>query len=394
MAGNPRGIDLFKNPDFIEAFRGSPVRPGQAEILETQAWRSVFHSIDKQTQSTHRLSMTYWGAPSPGGSKFYLGSSGDTAWNHDILWKSRVEKEVAELDPEEDIVQGYSEEKYLAGVSDRQWLPHENERLKEAIRVHGANSFGVILGNPQFASLRNHSEQALKEQWRHLEYMRGKSLKATTSAWRKPTESEKRALVSRQRAMAKKAKQMQQTSKSPHNVRMSWRGSGSMNRNKSLVLPQVSLSPLQKMAASANKHPDLKARSYLSHLTHTLKKETMKRDQLKRTLDEQQKQRDSSHLDLLQERKMRRKAENALKKYQNVLANLAQKRGFVDSPMKSSVSSPLLRTMPNSKKYASPSAASKQKRREYLKSMLMSAEMGMGTVGSPALLNTQASGFF
>ena len=167
-----------------------------------------------------------------------------------------------------------------------------------------------------------------------------------------------------------------------------------MNRNKSLVLPQVSLSPVQKMAASANKHPDLKARSYLSHLTHTLKKETMKREQLKRTLDEQQKQRDSSHLDLLQERKMRRKAENALKKYQNVLANLAQKRGFVDSPMKSSVSSPLLRTMPNSKKYASPSAASKQKRREYLKSMLMSAEMGMGTVGSPALLNTQASGFF
>tara|TARA_B110000091_G_C13798015_1_gene468796 strand:+ start:1199 stop:1561 length:363 start_codon:yes stop_codon:yes gene_type:complete len=47
VAGNPRGIDLFKNPDFIEAFRGSPVRPGQAEILETQAWRSVFHSIDK-----------------------------------------------------------------------------------------------------------------------------------------------------------------------------------------------------------------------------------------------------------------------------------------------------------------------------------------------------------
>ena len=47
--------------------------------------------------------MTYWGAPSPGGSKFYLGSSSDTAWNHDILWKARVEKEVAELDPSLDL---------------------------------------------------------------------------------------------------------------------------------------------------------------------------------------------------------------------------------------------------------------------------------------------------
>ena len=60
--------------------------------------------------------MTYWGAPSPGGSKFYLGSSGDTAWNHDILWKARVEKEVAELDPEAEELQELSDDKYLAGV--------------------------------------------------------------------------------------------------------------------------------------------------------------------------------------------------------------------------------------------------------------------------------------
>ena len=52
VAGNPRGIDLFKNPDFIEAFRGSPVRPGQAEILETQAWSlEIRFSLDRQTNS-------------------------------------------------------------------------------------------------------------------------------------------------------------------------------------------------------------------------------------------------------------------------------------------------------------------------------------------------------
>lgn len=340
--------------------------------------------------------MTYWGAPSPGGSKFYLGSSGDTAWNHDILWKARVEKEVAEIDPEDDDIPEYSEEKYLAGISDRQWEQHELEKLKHAVRVHGANSFDVILQNPTFASLRNHSEQALKEQWRHMEYLRSKSLKATGSAWRKPTESEKRALISRQRQSAEKKKAMRQTMKSPNDVRMSWRGSGSIrNRNKKFTLPQVALSPMQKKAAAANKHPELKARSYVSHLTNELKKETMVRDQLKRTLDEQQKQRDSSHLDLLQERKMRRKAEAALKKYQNVLANLAQQRGFVQKPIDQSASSPLLRksgTMNSSNNKSS----TKKIRREKLKQMLMAAELGKSnkSSGSVSLLNTKASGFF
>lgn len=335
--------------------------------------------------------MTYWGAPSPGGSKFYLGSSGDTAWNHDILWKARVEKEVAELDPEEDgELAEYNEDKYLAGVSDRQWEPHELEKLKDAVRVHGANSFGVILGNPQFASLRNHSEQALKEQWRHMEYIRSKSLRATSSAWRKPTESEKRALLSRQRQERKKQRAMGATMKSPHDVRMSWRGSGSINRHKPFVLPQVALSPMQKMSNSVNKHPDLKARSYLSHLQSTLKKETMVRDKLKRTLGEQQKQRDSSHLDLLQERKMRRQAENALRKYQRVLGNLAQNQGFVHSPMKNSISSPLLKhhTKQDRQNF-------RKTRRDELKQILFTANMGGGGGGgSNALLNTQASGFF
>ena len=320
--------------------------------------------------------MTYWGAPSPGGSKFYLGSSGDTAWNHDILWKARVEKEVAELDPEAEEISQFSDEKYLAGVSDRMWEPHELEKLQDAIRVHGAGNFKAILGNPQFASLRNHSEQALKEQWRHMEYTRSKSLGATNSAWRKQTMSQKRALLSRQRENARRRKAMASSAKSPNEIRMSWRGTGTYNKHRKFHLPQV-----------VNKHPDLKARSYVSHLKDTLRKETRIRDNLKNTLGEQQKQRDSTHLDLLQERKMRRQAENALRKYQQVLSNLAMNRGMISTKMLQSSSSPLLNATQKRK-------STKSERREHLKTMLMAAENGAGTRSVPALLNTTAATFF
>ena len=338
--------------------------------------------------------MTYWGAPSPGGSKFYLGSSGDTAWNHDILWKARVEKEVAELDPAAEELQELSDDKYLAGVSDRTWERHELDKLQDAIRVHGAGNFHAILNNPIFSSLRNHSEQALKEQWRSMEYMRSKSLGNTTSAWRKKTMSQKRALVSRQRQYDAKQKQMSYATKSPNDIRMSWRGTGNYNPNQSLKskstskLPQLPMSPMQKMANSVNKNKDLKARSYVFHLKDTLRKETMVRDNLKRTLGEQQKQRDSTHLDLLQERKMRRQAENALRKYQRVLSSLAMQRGIVAEPMKGSASSPLLNaTQKITKKSKS---RRNSERREQLKTMLMSAEMG----SSSGLLNTKSRGFF
>jgi hypothetical protein len=333
--------------------------------------------------------MTYWGAPSPGGSKFYLGSSGDTAWNHDILWKSRVEKEVAELDPEADEVDEgvYSDDKYLAGVSDRQWEPHELEKLKDGIRVHGAGNFQALLGNPKFSSLRNHSEQALKEQWRHMEYMRSKSLDKTMSAWRKPTESQKRALSFRQRQNEQKRRQQKGGMNSPNKIRMSWRGSGQFK------LPPVPLSPMNVTQRNRQGHQggggSQQMRESVRNLKSTLRKETMRRDELKRTLGEQQKQRDSTHLDLLQERKRRRQAENALRKYQSVLARLAQQRGIIQSPTNPTHSSPLL----NSAKRVQPNPMST--RRDQLKRMLVAAENGgMSHTKSVPLLNTQSSGFF
>lgn len=335
--------------------------------------------------------MTYWGAPSPGGSKFYLGSSGDTAWNHDILWKSRVEKEVAELDPEaiDEGGEDYSNVKYLAGVSDRMWEPHELEKLRDGIRVHGAGNFQALLGNPKFASLRNHSEQALKEQWRHMEYMRSKSLDKTTSAWKKPTESQKRALMSRQRQDEKKRRAQKNSiaMNSPNKIRMSWRGSGQFK------LPPVPLSPMNVTASrssmsSLGEEGSKQMRNSVRNLKSTLRKELMRRDDLKRALGEQQKQRDSTHLDLLQERKRRRQAENALRKYQSVVARMAQQRGIIASPTNAALGSPLL----NSVKKIQPNPAST--RRFQLKRMLVAAENGIDHSKSVPLLNTQSSGFF
>ena len=88
--------------------------------------------------------MTYWGAPGAGG-KFYKGSSADSAWNHDLLWKVRVEKEVNELNPDSQ-VQVIPD--YTTGVSDRKWSQAELKMLKEGVRLHGAGNFDTILNNP------------------------------------------------------------------------------------------------------------------------------------------------------------------------------------------------------------------------------------------------------
>lgn len=362
--------------------------------------------------------MTYWGAPSPGGSKFYLGSSSDTAWNHDILWKARVEKEVAELDPSLDDVPEYDHTAYLAGVNDRTWRPDELEMLKDAVRVHGAGNFSAILGNPQFLPLRSHSEQALKEQWRHMEYKRSESLGATRSAWNKATESQKRSILSRQRKERAAAHKTRHFT-SPNDVRASWRGSGSYDPAKKFKYPEGGMrgsgaaSPLRQLGASLNKHPELKAVGALTSLRNTLKKEVMVRDQLQRTLNESQNQKSSVHLDLLQERKQRRKAENALRKYQRVLATLASQKGVLDPRPTPTSASPLLGksashggsmrggnavsgTRGHKAAGTDFTLKSKAARRAELKSLLRAAERGEAgtTAKANALLGTKASGFF
>lgn len=366
--------------------------------------------------------MTYWGAPAPGGSKFYVGSSGDTAWNHDILWKARVEKEVAELDPDifDEGPEGQDHTKYLAGLNDRTWAPHEIEMLRHAVRLHGAN-FHTILSDPQFIALRSHSEQACKEQWRLLEYKRAKSLGATKANWRKSTFSTKRAIESRQRhqMLRKKSMSLGKSPSSPNDLRASWRGSGLLMRNasgerKNFTLPHSvhakgsplarsgshSMKKLDKMMslASSNSHPDLPSMGVIHNLEKTLQKEIMKRDQLARTLNEGQNQRNSIHLDLLQERKQRRKAEAALRKYQRVLETLANQTGVTQGAPSADAASPLLKTLQAGEK---PSSGTKRKteRRTQLRKMLLAAEQGKVATpsksgASKGLLATNAAGFF
>ena len=109
--------------------------------------------------------MTYWGAPGAGG-KWYKGSSADSTWNHDLLWKLRVEKEVTELHPDEQVEMIPD---YATGVADRKWNVAELNMLKHAVRMHGAGNFDTILNNPKYEALRTHSETALREKWRYLE---------------------------------------------------------------------------------------------------------------------------------------------------------------------------------------------------------------------------------
>lgn len=381
--------------------------------------------------------MTYWGAPAPGGSKFYLGSSGDTAWNHDILWKARVEKEVAELDPDslEGGPEGHDDSSYVTGVNDRTWAPSEIEMLRDAVRVHGAGNFGTILSNPQFIALRSHSEQACKEQWRLLEYRRSKSLGATRADWRKTTSSTKRAIQSRQREqkLRQQAKSFGRSPSSPNELRASWRGSGQLplqasGERKSFSLQQtngrgrgafgVKGSPLarsgsrsmkkfntMKTRANTNAHPELPSMGTIHNLEKSLQKEIMKRDQMARTLREGQNQRTSIHLDLLQERKQRRKAEAALQKYQRVLETLANQTGLTQGAQSADSASPLLRKSQSSGTIGSGSRGGlsgrslqtkKAERRQMLKQMLMQAEQGKTTsmAGSHGLLDTKAAGFF
>ena len=371
--------------------------------------------------------MTYWGAPAPGGSKFYVGSSGDTAWNHDILWKARVEKEVAELDPDvlEVGPEGHDQSAYLAGVNDRTWAPHEIEMLREAVRVHGAGNFATILSNPQFVALRSHSEQACKEQWRLLEYRRSKSLGATRANWRKTTNSTKRAIESRQREqfLREKARSYGRSPGSPNQLRASWRGSGQLplkasgeRKNFSLAARSsgsggVKGSPLSRSGsrsmkklstmmtrARTNAHPELPSMGTIHNLEKTLQKELMVRDQMARVLKEGQNQRSSVHLDLLQERKQRRKAEAALQKYQRVLETLANQTGLMQGTSSAGGMSPLLRKSQSVGEVGTPSSDSKKRaeRRRQLKKMLAAAERGETTTGmkSPGLLQTKASGFF
>ena len=365
--------------------------------------------------------MTYWGAPAPGGSKFYVGSSGDTAWTMTSCGKRRGRKRW--LSSTRTCLRwAGSRPVHIWLVNDRTWDPHEIEMLREAVRVHGAGNFGTILSNPQFVALRSHSEQACKEQWRLLEYRRSKSLGATRANWRKTTNSTKRAIESRQREhfLREKARSYGRSPGSPNQLRASWRGSGQLplkasgeRKNFSLAARSsgsggVKGSPLSRSGsrsmkklstmmtrARTNAHPELPSMGTIHNLEKTLQKELMVRDQMARVLKEGQNQRSSVHLDLLQERKQRRKAEAALQKYQRVLETLANQTGLMQGTSSAGGMSPLLRKSQSVGEVGTPSSDSKKRaeRRRQLKKMAAASGATTG-MKSPGSLHTKASGFF
>ena len=247
--------------------------------------------------------MTYWGAPSPGGEKFYKGSSQDSAWNHDLLWKLRVEKEVDQLDEDQDLGPAVN---FQAGVADRTWSKAEENLLREAVRAHGAGSFDAILNSPHFVGLRHHSEDALREKWRHLEKQRYRGVRQTRAQFRRTAHKTKRNRKSGRLGKS-------QMSRSASNLlKTGWRGSGKFDHTKFQL----------KSGNTSAPNDDLTPLPLVHQLKDTILKQDMLKSQLADSLKDSQKLRDETRQELMMERKSRRRAERALRKYQRVLGTL------------------------------------------------------------------------
>ena len=296
--------------------------------------------------------MTYWGAPGAGG-KFYKGSSADSAWNHDLLWKVRVEKEVNELQDDAP-VQMIPD--YTTGVADRKWSRPELQMLKEGVRLHGAGNFDTILNNPKFEALRTHSETALTEKWRNLERRRLQGVANTRAEFRRMKKINPRV--------------------SP----MSKFGRNAM-RN-SMSSPALNRPPRHHGGSGVLGAEDLPGLGIVNTLKKTLDKEKMSRDRLKRGLHIAQRSRDETMRDLQRERNARVQAEQALRKYQRVL-NTLMKSGSNVAAIDSARSRPV-----TSQSYMAPqmnsarsnasrmSNMSRMSQRSNLKQLLAMAETG------------------
>jgi|EP00942_MAST-04A_sp_MAST-4A-sp1_P000403 hypothetical protein len=248
--------------------------------------------------------MTYWGAPGAGG-KWYKGSSADSTWNHDLLWKLRVEKEVTELHPDEQVEMIPD---YATGVADRKWNVAELNMLKHAVRMHGAGNFDTILNNPKYEALRTHSETALREKWRYLERNRLKGVAATKAEFRKVNYHGKKL---RQSPLSKHGRNAMRSSMS----------------SPSLMRGQPQTNTLGGSGVLGAE--DLPGLGALSLLKRTLDKEKMVKERLKVGLHQAQKLRNATVKDLHKERSARIQAERALRKYQRVLNTLMKSGGDV-----------------------------------------------------------------
>ena len=253
--------------------------------------------------------MTYWGAPGAGG-KWYKGSSADSTWNHDLLWKLRVEKEVNELHPDEHVEMIPD---YTTGVADRKWNNAELNMLKHAVRMHGAGNFDTILNNPKYEALRTHSETALREKWRHLERNRLKGVAATKAEFRRI--------------------------RHPHGNKLRASPLSKSGRNamrSSLSSPSLARNPQSHGGSGVLGAEDLPGLGALSLLKKTLDKEKMVKQRLQSGLQEAQRLRNATVKDLHKERAARIQAERALRKYQRVLNTLMKSGGDVLGTVNSS----------------------------------------------------------
>jgi hypothetical protein len=291
--------------------------------------------------------MTYWGAPGAGG-KFYKGSSADSAWNHDLLWKVRVEKEVNELNPDSQ-VQVIPD--YTTGVSDRKWSQAELKMLKEGVRLHGAGNFDTILNNPKFEALRTHSETALREKWRMIERSRLKGVADTKAEFRRIRPKHARTSPLRRNAMQSMSSPSLSRRGAPPRHRPAGGGSGVLGAE------------------------DLPGLGVLDTLKKSLNKEAMYRQKLVHGLEMAQRSRDETAKDLARERDARVQAEQALRKYQRVLNTLMKSGGQIAIDSARSRPATTQSQLPYSARSRS-SNMSRISQRDNLKRVLAAAETG------------------
>lgn len=126
----------------------------------------------------------YWGAPS-GANKWYKGASCDTPWNHDLLWRLRVVKEVHEMKNKEDGMDEESSPDYNQGVANRTWTDREVTLLRNGVRSHGVGNWDRILNDKRFCELgRTHTGQALQEKWKAIERHRVSAQRKTPAMYK------------------------------------------------------------------------------------------------------------------------------------------------------------------------------------------------------------------
>jgi hypothetical protein len=108
----------------------------------------------------------YFGVPSVHGK---FGTKGDTPVNDDVHWRARITQEQSLTRKFEGKLKKTAEPNPDAFVK-RPWTHQEDEQLREAVRRHGTQNWPKVCHDRTFLEMiANHTEEDVKARWRFLQ---------------------------------------------------------------------------------------------------------------------------------------------------------------------------------------------------------------------------------